>query len=87
MLVWLMLAQAQECVHIKAVNDNKSPSILAKLAKQVLMRRVLVAPWPVRAQLGGFDEHTNTHTLLRKLASMSCNEAGASTADCTQTLS
>jgi hypothetical protein len=35
MLVWMLLAQAQECVHIKAVADNKSPGILAKLAKQV----------------------------------------------------
>jgi hypothetical protein len=34
MLVWLMLAQAQECAHIKAVADNKSPGLLAKLAKQ-----------------------------------------------------
>jgi hypothetical protein len=34
LLVWLMLAQAQECAHIKAVADNKSPGILAKLAKQ-----------------------------------------------------
>ena len=45
MLVWLMLAQAQECVHIKAVNDNKSPGILAKLAKQVLHTHTHIGFW------------------------------------------
>mmetsp|Transcript_26634 Transcript_26634/g.32339 ORF Transcript_26634/g.32339 Transcript_26634/m.32339 type:complete len:930 (-) Transcript_26634:134-2923(-) len=35
MLVSLMLAQAQECFHEKTITDNKSPGIVAKLAKQV----------------------------------------------------
>lgn len=35
MLEKLMLAQAQECVLEKAINDQKSPALQARLAKQI----------------------------------------------------
>lgn len=66
MLVWLMLAQAQECAHIKAVADNKSPGILAKLAKQAGSYYLEAYKAVTAGSLNGhFDKTWITHVSIK----------------------
>ncbi|GLC38437.1 hypothetical protein PLESTB_001578000 [Pleodorina starrii] len=62
----LMLTQAQECVYHKAVLDNKSPNVLARLAKQtgsmyVEVERLFDSP----ALLNYFDKSWPQHVQLK----------------------
>ena len=73
MLVWLMLAQAQECAHIKAVADNKSPGILAKLAKQAGSYYQEAYKAVTAGSLNGhFDKTWVTHVSIKVCACARC---------------
>jgi len=73
MLVWLMLAQAQECVYQKALADQKSASVLAKLAKQVSAYYEEVSKALGAAPLNGHVDKTWAPNVAVKVATFSAD--------------
>eukprot|EP00208_Stichococcus_sp_RCC1054_P002835 CAMPEP_0206140322 /NCGR_PEP_ID=MMETSP1473-20131121/9097_1 /ASSEMBLY_ACC=CAM_ASM_001109 /TAXON_ID=1461547 /ORGANISM="Stichococcus sp, Strain RCC1054" /LENGTH=740 /DNA_ID=CAMNT_0053534441 /DNA_START=308 /DNA_END=2527 /DNA_ORIENTATION=- len=66
MLERLMLAQAQECVFEKAVNDQKSPAILARIAKQTAALYVdVLAALGQPPLLAHLDKSWTAHTTAK----------------------
>eukprot|EP00200_Dunaliella_tertiolecta_P017215 CAMPEP_0202411634 /NCGR_PEP_ID=MMETSP1128-20130828/22377_1 /ASSEMBLY_ACC=CAM_ASM_000463 /TAXON_ID=3047 /ORGANISM="Dunaliella tertiolecta, Strain CCMP1320" /LENGTH=780 /DNA_ID=CAMNT_0049017371 /DNA_START=116 /DNA_END=2454 /DNA_ORIENTATION=- len=62
----LMLAQAQECVYHKAVMDKKSPTVIARLAKQVaVMYEGVTRGFGLSSLSGYFDKSWPAHAAMK----------------------